>query len=139
MHADVQTSKFAVRLNGTSDLDFIQMFKLKLGVDVLTEFNNLQFYDYTKNLDRALRYMGSNYHLTFSRDETNHDKAMRLLRLGGNVAIVFDQVPEMYEGFRVIDGDESDLRYLDPENVIVGLKAKGDAKKDETGFVLRIG
>jgi hypothetical protein len=52
------------------------------------------------------------------------------------VAAVFKDVPDTWQGFPVINGDESDLRFLDPSGVIVGLKAKGDAKKDTSGFVI---
>jgi len=57
--------------------------------------------------------------------------------MGGNVAIVFrKELPETYKGYKVVNGDEHDLRFLDPQNVIVGLKAKGKAKIDFSGFVL---
>ena len=46
-----------------------------------------------------------------------------------------EAMPETYLGRPVFNGDESDLRFLDPKNVIVGLYAKGKAKKDTTGFV----
>jgi hypothetical protein len=46
-------------------------------------------------------------------------------------------LPEFWHGYKVINGDDTDLRYFDPENVVVGLKAKGDAKKDQSGFVVR--
>jgi hypothetical protein len=45
-------------------------------------------------------------------------------------------LPSVYYGHEVIDGDETDLRFLDGSGKIVGLKEKGLAKKDETGFVL---
>ena len=78
-----------------------------------------------------------NYHLTFSMHETNYDDCMEVLNKGGNVAMVFrNQLPETYKGFQVVNGDESDLRFLDSRNTIVGLKAKGKAKKDMTGFVV---
>jgi len=44
-------------------------------------------------------------------------------------------MPETYNGLPVFNGDESDLRFLDPQGVIVGLYAKGKAKKDTSGFV----
>lgn len=127
----------AVRLNGTSDLDFISLLRVKLGVDVLTEMPNLKFYDYTKNLKRALKYLGTDYHLTFSRSEINDDECLEYLRAGGQVAVVFDKLPETWHGFKVIDGDDDDLRYLDMGGVVIGLKAKGKAKKDTSGFVIR--
>lgn len=127
----------AVRLNGTSDLDFIELLKLKLGVNVFTEMPNLKFYDYTKNLKRAMKYLGTDYHLTFSRSETNDDECLEYLRAGGQVAVVFDKLPDTWHGFKVIDGDDDDLRYLDMGGVVIGLKAKGKAKYDTSGFVVK--
>jgi len=57
---------------------------------------------------------------------------------GGNVAVVFDQIPTAYYGREVIDGVSTDLRFLDPFGVIVGLEAKGEAKHDNSGFVKRV-
>jgi hypothetical protein len=82
------------------------------------------------------KYLNTKYHLTFSRSETNENDAFRLLKDGGNVAIVFKTIPETWNGFKVINGDATDLRYFDPKNVVVGLTAKGDAKKDHSGFVI---
>jgi hypothetical protein len=48
----------------------------------------------------------------------------KVLSLGHNVAIVFDELPEHYKGYKVISGDESDLRFKDEKNVVVGLKYK---------------
>ena len=42
----------------------------------------------------------------------------------------------MFKDVKVIDGDEHDMRFLDEPNVVVGLKAKGKAKKDSSGFVI---
>jgi hypothetical protein len=128
----------AIRLNGTSDLDFIMLFKTKIGKDILNEFTHLKFYDYTKNYKRAIAYLDSKYSLTFSRSETNDAECVKFLELGGNVAVVFSQLPEAYLNYPVIDGDLNDLRYLDPANVIVGLYAKGRGKKDDTNFVVQI-
>jgi len=128
----------AIRLNGTSDLDFIELIKVKLDVDVLNVLNNIQFYDYTKNIKRALKYLGSNYSLTFSRSEDNDEDCIKYLSSGGNVAVVFDELPTHWKGFKVIDGDENDLRYMDERGVVVGLKAKGKAKKDTIGFVVKM-
>ena len=56
---------------------------------------------------------------------------------GMNVAVVFKkELPDTYFGKKVINGDDTDLRFLDEKNVIVGLKAKGKAKKDTSGFVV---
>ena len=71
-----------------------------------------------------VKQLPSNYHLTFSRSETNDVKALELLNAGFNVAMVFDKLPETYKGFKVVNGDLDDLRFKDDKNVIVGLKYK---------------
>lgn len=123
----------AVRLNGTSDI---------LGneyIELMRNYINVQFYDYTKVHNRFYKDLPDNYYLTFSRSETNEEEALKILNLGFNVAVVFDQLPDTYKGFKVIDGDLSDVRFLDKKGVIVGLKAKGEAKKDTTGFTVKTG
>jgi hypothetical protein len=117
-----------VRLNGTSDVPF-EKFIIRDNKNIFDLHPEIQFYDYTKNHIRFTKVLPSNYHLTFSMSETNKDKSMELLSLGANVAIVFgvknaNQLPETYKGYEVINGDESDLRFLDKQNVIVGLKYK---------------
>jgi hypothetical protein len=78
----------------------------------------------------------SNYHLTFSRSEHNDKKCEMVLAMGGNVAVVFrNQLPKTWKGYEVVNGDDTDLRFLDKKGVVVGLIEKGMAKKDETGFV----
>jgi len=80
-----------------------------------------------------------NYHLTYSRDETTELSVIRqILSKGGNVAVVFDEVPKTWEGMEVISGDEHDLRFKDPRSKIVGLEAKGKAKQDDSGFVVKV-
>ena len=81
----------------------------------------------------------SNYHLTFSRSEANEADCRRVLEAGGNVAVVFGcPFPQTYLGATVINGDEHDLRHLDPRGgFIVGLTPKGrKAKRDASGFVV---
>lgn len=135
--ANKMNKKIAVRLNGTSDVDHLDLLNRLGGIDWLSS-KWLMFYDYTKNPNMIKKYMGTNYHLTFSRSEENHGIAMTLLREGGNVAMVFaNEVPVEYSGFKVINGDATDLRINDERNVIVGLKAKGKAKKDVSGFVIK--
>ena len=127
------------RLNLTSDLPWE---KIKFnGQSVMEAFPTVQFYDYCKSPERMTKFvngeMPKNYHLTFSRSETNGALALAFLRSGGNVAMVFRKsLPTQYFGHDVVDGDETDLRFLDGKGKIVGLKEKGLAKKDETGFVL---
>ena len=129
-----------VRLNGTSDLPW-ESICFNDGLNIMEKHPTVQFYDYTKNHNRMFQYINgdlpTNYHLTFSRSESNEDISLKVLSEGGNVAVVFrNKLPETWNGFRVIDGDESDLRFTDPKNVVVGLVEKGRAKKDETGFVV---
>ena len=124
-------------------------FRLNLTSDILWErfvikdFPESQFYDYTKHLKRFVRFLEgklpSNYHLTYSRDETTPDTLVKsLCASGGNVAVVFrgKKLPSEWLGIKVIDGDDSDLRFQDGCGKIVGLLEKGLAKKDETGFVV---
>jgi len=120
------------RLNGTSDLSWE-----KYGV--IQEFPNVQFYDYTKVLGRKVNGL-ANYHLTFSAADGNDNDVRRAIKEKYNIATVFgikksQPMPETYEGTPVFNGDESDLRFLDPKGVVVGLYAKGKAKKDTSGFV----
>lgn len=126
----------AIRLNGTSDIDHIDLLKRYTKIDVLA-LPNVVFYDYTKNPNHIKRYINTAYKLTFSRSECNEETALQVLSDGGNVAVVFaKELPTQWNGYRVINGDETDLRYFDPTNVVVGLLAKGDAKKDKSGFVI---
>lgn len=130
-----QGMRACVRLNGTSDIAWERL-------GVFAAFPSVQFYDYSKSPIRALQFakgaLPSNYHLTFSRSESNEAQALDVLRAGGNVAVVFAGIlPATWQGFEVVNGDESDLRFLDRRNVVVGLKVKGDGKKDATGFVVQ--
>jgi len=116
------------RLNGTSDIAFEKQ-KIRDGKSIFELYPDVQFYDYTKNPKRMLKELPSNYHLTFSMSEDNKDITMDLLSKGKNVAIVFgvkdeSDLPSEYKGYKVINGDESDLRFLDDDNIIVGLKYK---------------
>lgn len=127
----------AVRLNGTSDLPWEKW-------GVIQAFPNVQFYDYTKDKARFARYLNgelpANYHLTFSRSETNGAHAEAFIKAGGNVAVVFQakELPSHYLGAEVVNGDESDLRFKDKRGVVVGLLAKGKAKAkhDKSGFAV---
>lgn len=145
-----------VRLNGTSDLPW-EKYRVPVDAETLEPLTNtkadlsrpqktmllmdvwgdVQFYDYTKNPHRAAKDLPTNYHLTFSLAESNREDAERALSNGLNVAAVFRSkpFPSRFMDRPVIDGDETDLRFLDPSGVIVGLSAKGEAKNDTTGFV----
>lgn len=129
----------AFRLNLTSD---IAWEKITINNQTIMEmFPDVSFYDYTKIPRRMLNFINGkfpkNYHLTFSRSENNQTHADIVMACGGNVAVVFrGKLPDTYKGKKVIDGDENDLRFLDPKGVIVGLVEKGKAKKDASGFVV---
>jgi len=123
--AEKQGLKPVFRLNGTSDLAWE-----KYGI--IQKFPEVQFYDYTKVLGRKVAHL-KNYHLTFSRADGNAADVPKAVAQGMNVAVVYDEIPE-----GVFSADETDLRFLDPKVGIIGLKAKGRAKKDTTGFVIRI-
>ena len=134
------------RLNGTSDISF-EKYGFTIAYDgytidyanIFERFPNVQFYDYTKVLGRKVANI-KNYSLTFSAADGNDNDVMKAIAQGYNIATVFGikktlPMPEYYNGLPVFNGDESDLRFLDPKGVVVGLYAKGKAKKDETGFV----
>jgi hypothetical protein len=126
----------AVRMNGTSDIDWMDEWPELFGM-----FPNIQFYDYTKDPTRVGGDLPPNYHLTFSRSEDNDDDADRIMDEGlANVAVVFDkELPEYYNGYPVISGENDDERFLDPDGHIIGLIAKGKARRDCSGFVVKIG
>ena len=121
--------KVAIRLNGTSDIRW-EKFKVgDSGKNIFELFPGVQFYDYTKNYKRYDSPLPPNYHLTFSRSEVNHDKCMELLDRGVNVAMVFKNTPTEYMGYKVIDGDKDDIRFIGDKGVIVGLRYKNNTGK----------
>jgi hypothetical protein len=123
------------RLNGTSDLSWE---KYTIHDKTIFElFPTVQFYDYTKILGRKVAQY-KNYHLTFSRADGNDADVAKAIEQGYNIAAVFDDMPETYMGLPVINADDTDLRFLDPKGCVAGLKAKGRAKKDYSGFVIRL-
>jgi len=130
--------KIAFRLNGTSDLDFVHLLNKYTGLDISQLSDWATFYDYSKNLHRVIRYKDhKNYTVTFSRSESNHAETDQAIKLGINVAAVFSgDLPQRYKGAKVVDGDSSDLVMLYNKGIVLGLKAKGKARKDTSGFVI---
>jgi hypothetical protein len=129
----------ALRLNVLSDLP-------ALAVTMSREFPSLQFYDYTKRLDYVDMYKATtNVHWTLSRSELNEATCLALAHKHTlNVAVVFDgDLPEFYKGLPVLDGDESDARFLETYDKphIIGLKLKGSKKAKaharKTGFAVK--
>jgi hypothetical protein len=132
--------KIAFRLNGTSDINHYKQLKRYANLDINTLPNNVIFYEYTKNLNMAksIKNEFSRVHITFSKSENNWHECLQALEYGFNVAAVFNKLPSHYAGYQVINGDLSDERFNDENGVIVGLKAKGDAKNDNSGFVINL-
>ena len=129
----------AIRLNLTSDIQWENI--LHEGKTVFEHFPTVQFYDYTKIVKRVLPGSAarqfSNYHLTFSRSESNAAHVELAIAAGANVAVVFaGTLPSHYMGRPVVNADETDLRFLDGQGVICGLSTKGKAKRDTSGFVV---
>lgn len=136
-----------IRLNGTSDIPYENLRVFEGRKNIFELYPMVQFYDYTKNWTRFDKVLPINYDLTFSRSETNHNRAIELLNKGVNVAMVFDKTPTEFEGFDVINADLDDLRFLDPKGskgVICGLRYKkmtgkgaNNAEAFDSGFAIR--
>lgn len=120
--------RFSVRLNNTSDIspeDFYILNEDGVRVNILEYFNDVQFYDYIKVPERLeLTKKYSNYDLTFSFSGTNKFDCLQMLKNDVRVSVVFKTVPETFWGYPVVNGDNYDMRYLDPKQSIIGLKFK---------------
>jgi hypothetical protein len=131
-----KVDELAVRMNGTSDVKLVEMMIAENEIA-----QNVVFYDYTKIPKKAGRRVlqsGHTYVVTFSRSEQNESDVINVLNSGGIVAVVFNELPETFHGFPVVDGDKSDDQMLDLDGgTVLGLKAKGKARKDLSGFVVR--
>ena len=137
----------AVRLNGTSDIAWEKFSVIRNGVkydSVFEAFPDVQFYDYTKILNRKKAITIKNYHLTFSLSESNDKEAITALAQGYNVAVVLrvkrkEVKPKTFAGYPVIDGDETDVRFMDKKHGhIIALFPKGKARHDTLGFVRNV-
>jgi hypothetical protein len=124
-----------IRLNGTSDIEW-ENIKVTGDYTIFNLFPDLQFYDYTKNPNR--KNLPDNYDLTFSYSGVESFIKFNRQALENNmrVATVFKIMPAQFMGRRVINGDDHDARFIEDKNIIVGLKAKGKARQDKTGFVI---
>ena len=120
----------AIRLNGGSDLDWSEIYD---------EFPSVQFWEYTKRPDLAIKLNSrhlNNVHVTYSHNEYTTNRIIgAMLSNGINIAMVFDlwsrkggDLPAQVGSVPVIDGDIHDLRFLDPNGVIVGLRLKSITK-----------
>jgi hypothetical protein len=127
--------KPALRLNGTSDIQW-ETIEVDGYENIFAMFPQIQFYDYTKIPTRKVEHI-PNYHLTWSFSQANDKYATLFDKVSNNIAVVFrDVLPKVFKGLKVIDGDKHDMRFLDETQVVVGLIAKGEAKKDTSGFVI---
>lgn len=153
-HCERHKVKPAVRLNGTSDIQWETAHACERnGVryeSLFHAFPEIQFYDYTKIMKRAYKALPSNYALTLSYSAANQayaDSVVKAFReTGCNMAIVYrtkayrdmliSQNGSESSFADIINGDETDMRFLDRKGVIVGLYAKGTSKKDQSGFIV---
>src|SRR5579883_1616823 len=133
--AQAAATPLVARLNVVSDVAWEREFP-----GLFADFPSVRFMDYTKDISRVLGpQRPANYHLTFSRSESNEADCLRALRAGFNVTVVFRRppFPATFWGYPVVDGDRDDLPFLDPAPYVVGLKAKGvGGRREATGFVL---
>lgn len=131
-----------VRLNGTSDIKWENVPVTIAGVDypnIMAVFPDIQFYDYTKISNRD--NLPANYDLTFSYSGVpQYQKYVnQAMAKGMRIAAVFRTqaaIPDTFLGLKCVDGDNSDIRHIDPQGVIVALYAKGKARRDNSGFVV---
>lgn len=119
-----QNEKIAIRLNLLSDINWNDEFK-KTGRNIAS-LSNIIFYDYTKDHLKIVSNNLKNYHLTYSFSGYNWNWCEKFLKeKKANVAVVFkNSIPLHYKGFKVINGDENDERFLNEKGVIIGLKYK---------------
>jgi hypothetical protein len=130
-----------IRLNGTSDIPYENLIVID-GLNVFQLFPNTQFYDYTKIPSRNLEgKTAGNYDLTYSFSAIT-PKPISIKGLtnkhNSRVAVVFQKqsdIPQSFREWPVVDGDNSDVRHIEPRNVVVALYAKGKAKREDNGFV----
>jgi len=137
--------KFAVRMNGTSDMMWervpVVINGKRIADSIMDLYRGVQFYDYTKHdiwkRKKVVDKWPENYDLTFSRSESNNVRAVAHLYMGYRVAAVFEEQPDTWKGFNVVNQDKHDLTYIQPSGTVLALSAKGKAKKDTSGFVIR--
>ena len=131
------------RPNGTSDIKW-ENISFDFGghhyANIFEMFPFMQFYDYTKTPGRSVSHI-HNYDLTFSYSGTDAFRpyVRNAMEQGMRIAVVFrsrGDIPERFLGMECVDGDDSDLRFLDPQGVVVALYAKGRARLDASGFVV---
>ena len=128
----------SVRLNATSDINWQNVYVE--GQNIFNIFPDVNFYDYTKNPFK-FENKPLNYHLTFSFTGRNEELSKELLSKGFNVAVVFNvkhesELPKQFLGYQVINGDLTDYRISDAKGIIVGLKWKRIANRENEKKIL---
>jgi hypothetical protein len=137
--------KLIVRLNGTSDVRWENEPIGHAYANIMQALPDIQFYDYTKIANR--KNVPANYDLTFSYSgvEAYQPFVAKAVANGERIAVVFRNRAivermlangETFLGLPVVDGDDTDIRHLDPKGAVVALYAKGKARKDQSGFVV---
>jgi len=136
----------ALRLNTFSDLPW-RKIRHSQGwsiFDQIREYGGeITVYDYTKDYRRAVEELSGNDDIpwfnVFSRSERNERQCLEFLKMGGKVAVAFDaekhDLPEWWQGYKVVDGDVHDLTFLHKGATVIGLSAKGDATEWNDFFV----
>ena len=136
--------KLVVRPNGTSDIRY-ENIPVDGFDNIMVAHSDVQFYDYTKLANR--KNVPANYDLTFSYSgvEAYQPFVAKAVANGERIAVVFRNRAivnamlannETFLGLPVVDGDDTDIRHLDPRGAIVALYAKGKARRDQSGFVV---
>jgi len=129
---EVEGKDILFRLNGTSDLDFLAMLKKYADFDFQKTPDNVYFYDYTKIFGKIVKYghCSEKYKQTFSFSGKNTEECLEALKLGNNVSIVYkDKMPNVWNGFEVVDGDVSDEEMFKYRGKVLALKLKGNKQR----------
>lgn len=137
--------KLIVRLNGTSDVRWENEPIGHAYANIMQALPDIQFYDYTKIANR--KNVPANYDLTFSYSgvEAYQPFVAKAVANGDRIAVVFRDRAivnamlangDTFLGLPVVDGDNTDIRHLDPKGAVVALYAKGKARRDQSGFVV---
>ena len=137
--------KLIVRLNGTSDIRWENVNIGYAYANIMQALPDIQFYDYTKLANR--KHIPANYDLTFSYSgvEAYQPFVAKAVANGERIAVVFRDRAivnamlangDTFLGLPVVDGDDTDIRHLDPKGAVVALYAKGKARRDQSGFVV---
>jgi len=146
MHAEITSYQkkanqanviFSARLNGTSDINYQNYLVPGYNKNIFELFPDVQFYDYTKDINKVLSNIPKNYHLTFSYSGRNINNCKLAILRGLNIAVVFDTslFPDTFLNMPVINGDDTDYRPLDQKNSIVGLTFKKIANKSDNELI----